>query len=229
MENPKNSKYRSFTKNETNEKDQISKRKNFSEREVGFTHPDNSSFIRLSDAGDIEIFAAPGVGLVISAATRTISIFADNIRFHTKDDGLKWNSMDFNYSANDYTEPALVNSNPENYNPAYINLSNMLDQLNNIILQEQEQQDIQNNVTIQGNYSYSDSNKDITSNFGFEESESVFSLFTDNQISIMKLDWEKTLGKKITLIKFVEYITNLMQSGYTFSQAKDKAIKDNNV
>lgn len=229
MENPKNSKYKSFAKNETNEKDQISKRKNFSEREVGFTHPDNSSFMRLSDAGDIEIFAAPGVGIVISAATRTISLFADNIRFHTKDDGLKWNSMDFNYSANDYTEPALVNSNPENYNPAYINLSNMLDQLNTLILQEQEQQDMQNNVTIQGNYSYSDSNKDITSDFGFQESESVFSLFTENQISLMKLDWEKTLGKKITLIKFVEYITNLMQSGYTFSQAKDKAIKDNNV
>lgn len=229
MENPKNSKYKSFAKNETNEKDQISKRKNFSEREVGFTHPDNSSFMRLSDAGDIEIFAAPGVGIIISAATRTISLFADNIRFHTKDDGLKWNSMDFNYSANDYTEPALVNSNPENYNPAYINLSNMLDQLNTLILQEQEQQDMQNNVTIQGNYSYSDSNKDITSDFGFQESESVFSLFTENQISLMKLDWEKTLGKKITLIKFVEYITNLMQSGYTFSQAKDKAIKDNNV
>lgn len=229
MENSKSSKYRSFAKNETNEKDQITKRKNFSEREVGLTHPDNTSFIRLTDAGDIEIFATPGVGLVISAATRTISFFADNIRFHTKDDGLKWNSMDFNYSADDYTEPALVSSNPENYNPAYINISNMLDQLSNLILQEQEQQDIQNNVTIEGNYSYSDSNKDITSDFGFEESESVFSLFTDNQISLMKLDWEKTLEKKITLIKFVEYITNLMQSGYTFSQAKDKAIKDNNV
>ena len=38
---------------------ELTKRKKFSEREVGFTHPDNNSFLRLNDQGDIEIFAAP--------------------------------------------------------------------------------------------------------------------------------------------------------------------------
>ena len=107
------SKYQSIAKNATTEKDEIGKRKAFSTREVGLTHPDNSSFIRLTDAGDIEIFAAPGVGLVISGSTRMISIFADTIRFHSKEDGLKWNSMDFNYVADNFSEPTFIKSNNE--------------------------------------------------------------------------------------------------------------------
>jgi hypothetical protein len=35
------------------------KRNEFSRREVGLNHPDNNSFIKLSDSGDIEIMAAP--------------------------------------------------------------------------------------------------------------------------------------------------------------------------
>lgn len=229
MSNPINSKYRTSAKKQTNEKDQINKRKNFSAREVGLTHPDNSSFIRLNDSGDIELFAAPGIGIVISAATRTISLFADNIRFHTKEDGLKWNSMDFNYSANDFTEPTFIKSNPEEYNPAYINISTLLNKLDELISAEEEQQDIQNDVTIQGNYLYAESNKDITSDYAFKNEESIFSLFTENQVSLLKADWEKSLKDKLSLIKFTEYIVNLMQSGYTFNQAKEKAIKDNNV
>jgi hypothetical protein len=45
---------------------ETNKRTSFSQREVGFNHPDTPSFVRLSDSGDIEIFAAPGVGLVIN-------------------------------------------------------------------------------------------------------------------------------------------------------------------
>lgn len=158
---PLASRYQSLAKNATTEKDEIGKRKSFSTREVGFTHPDNSSFIRLTDAGDIEIFAAPGVGLVISGSTRTISIFADNIRFHTKEDGLKWNSMDFNHSADSFAEPALVKSNPDHYNPAYINIDSIIDSLSSLI-KEQEQQDGNTSVTIDGDYLYADNNKDIT-------------------------------------------------------------------
>lgn len=228
MSNPISAKFNSFAKQQINEKDQISRRKNFSGREVGLTHPDNNSFIRLNDFGDIEIFATPGVGIVISGSTRTISIFADSIKFHSKEDGLKWNGMEFNYSADDFTEPTFVHSNPEDHNPAYMNMMAFLEDMEKITLEE-EQQDIKNDVTIQGNYLYSESNKDITSDFGFEDSESVFSIFTENQSSLVKADWEKSLKEKITLIKYAEYVVNLMQSGYTFSQAKDKAYKDNNV
>ena len=78
---------------------ELTKRKQFSEREVGFNHPDNESFLRLNDHGDIEIFAAPGVGIVISGKSKSISFFGDSIRMYCKEDGLRWNSYNFNYSA----------------------------------------------------------------------------------------------------------------------------------
>ena len=60
---------------------ELNRRSQFSQREVGLTHPDTSSFLRLNDEGDIEIFAAPGVGIVISASSNTISFFAEKVRF----------------------------------------------------------------------------------------------------------------------------------------------------
>lgn len=229
--NPLESRYQSIAKNAITEKDEIGKRKNFSPREVGLTHPDNSSFIRLTDAGDIEIFAAPGVGLVISGSTRSISIFADNIRLHTKEDGLKWNSMDFNHSADSFTEPALVKSNPDHYNPAYINVQQYLDTLVNIISQE-EQQDTKSTVTIDGKYSFSEDDKDITGNYGFSEESNTSSLFTADQITLITSSWNtlpKTRSSVVSSNEFMDYIANLMQSGYTFNQAKDKAIRDKSV
>lgn len=50
--------------------DELKRRNQFSRREVGLNHPDNDAFIRLNDDGDIEIFAAPGVGMVISATSK---------------------------------------------------------------------------------------------------------------------------------------------------------------
>lgn len=226
--NPIDRKYRSLSKNVVNEKVEMERRKNFSSREVGLTHPDNSSFIRLTDSGDIEIFSAPGVGIVISASTRTISIFADSIRFHTKDDGLKWNSMDFNYSADSFVEPALLKSNADMYNPAYMNIESLVEGLQKIALEE-EQEEPQKDVTINGNYLYSNSNLDITNDFGFDESTSSLSLFVEDQIKIMKNNWDNLKNSQISYQSYVDYVTNLMQSGYTFGQANEKAIRDYNV
>jgi hypothetical protein len=39
------------------EANELSKRSSFSRREVGLSHPDTSSFIKLNDRGEIEIFA----------------------------------------------------------------------------------------------------------------------------------------------------------------------------
>lgn len=226
--NPIDPKYRSIAKNVVNEKTEMDKRKNFSSREVGLTHPDNSSFIRLTDAGDIEIFSAPGVGIVISASTRTISIFADNIRLHTKDDGLKWNSMDFNYSADSFVEPALLKSNTDMYNPAFLNIDSLVKGLEQIALEE-EQEEPQKDVTINGNYLYSNSNFDITGDFGFDESTSSLSLFAEDQVKIMKNNWDNLKNSQVSYQSYVDYIANLMQSGYTFGQANEKAIRDYNV
>lgn len=131
------------------EADEINRRKTFSSREVGITHPDNSSFIRLTDSGDIEIFAAPGVGLVINGSTRTVSIFADSIKFHAKDDGLHWNSKQFNSSATVFAEPALLSAGLSYANPGFKNADYYI---NNI--EQLDKEDAQQVVTIQGDYDY---------------------------------------------------------------------------
>jgi hypothetical protein len=112
---------------------EIKRRKEFSNREVGLNHPDNKSFLRISDSGEIEIFACPGVGIVINSNTRSVSIFADNIKFYSRDDdGLRWNSMSFNPASDMYNEPALIKTNSFSNNPAYHNATHFLDNLENL-------------------------------------------------------------------------------------------------
>ena len=64
-----------------NEITELKKRKEFSTREVGINHPDNKAFIRINDSGEIEIFAAPGIGIVISPSTRAISFLLTVLYF----------------------------------------------------------------------------------------------------------------------------------------------------
>ncbi len=81
----------------------------FKGREVGVTHPDNPSFIRVRDNGDIEIVAAEGLGMVFSVARRNVTIFADEVKFLTKESaGLRWNKTAFNPNATNYSEPTLT-------------------------------------------------------------------------------------------------------------------------
>lgn len=114
---------------------ELKKRKEFSTREVGLNHPDNGGFIRINDAGEIEIFAAPGIGIVLSPSTRCISFFADSVKFYTReDDGFKWNNMSLNPSSDVYNEPAFVKTNDFYNNPAFYRIGhylNNLDELDN--------------------------------------------------------------------------------------------------
>lgn len=80
----------------------------FTSTEVGLTHQTTPSYIRLCDNGDIEIMADEGIGIVLHAANRSVTIIADTIKFMTKDDGLKWNDKHFNPNASEWTEPALL-------------------------------------------------------------------------------------------------------------------------
>jgi hypothetical protein len=131
-----------------NETAEIKRRKEFSHREVGLTHPDNKAFIRITDMGEIEIFGAPGVGLVINPNTRSISIFADSIKMYCKDDdGLRWNDKSFNPAADVYNEPALLKTGDFLNNPAYYRTGQFLNNLENY-----EQEQVVTPITIIGNY-----------------------------------------------------------------------------
>ena len=81
----------------------------FGANEVGLTHPSQSTHVRLRDNGDVEIIAGDGVGIVLSAARKTITFFADQIKLLTNEDnGLRWNANAFNIKATSFSQPALV-------------------------------------------------------------------------------------------------------------------------
>jgi hypothetical protein len=89
--------------------DLLAKQSKFSGREVGITHPELFSFIKLADNGDIQIMAQDGLGIIISSTQHCIFLVADNIKFLTKEDeGLKWNRLAFNPKATKYSEPAFI-------------------------------------------------------------------------------------------------------------------------
>lgn len=112
---------------------ELKKRKEFSTREVGLNHPDTHAFVRINDSGEIEIFAAPGIGLVISPSTRSISFFADSVKFYTReDDGLKWNNMSFNPSSDIYNEPTFIKTNEFQNNPAFYKINHYLNNLDQL-------------------------------------------------------------------------------------------------
>jgi len=214
--------------------DELSRRKNFSQREVGLTHPDNSSFIRLTDSGDIEIFSAPGVGIVINGSTKTISLFADNIKFFTKEDGLKWNSMEFNHSATLFSEPALVSANDKSYNPAFLNMNHYIKNLDLI-----DQEDSQQAVTINGTYAYRETtNTDVVS-VDVLENSLLDNYFTKPQISLIQSAWNsiadeyKNLTNSAEPVRdFTDKIKDYMEDSYSIEQAINKVVErigDNNV
>jgi hypothetical protein len=226
--------FESVAGNTASEIDELNRRKNFSQREVGLTHPDNPSFIRLTDSGDIEIFSAPGVGIVINGSTKTISLFADNIKFFTKEDGLKWNSMEFNHSATLFSEPAFVSANDKSYNPAFLNMDHYIKNLDLI-----DKEDSQQAVTINGTYAYGKTtDTDVVSSDVLENSL-LDNYFTKQQISLIQSAWDSNADqwKKFTnstepVRNFTEKIKDYMEDSYSIEQAINKVIEsigDNNV
>ena len=81
----------------------------FASRETGLYHPDLFSYIKFNNRGQVEIFATAGVGIVLDSHSRSCNIYADSVKFFTKDiDGLRWNDKSFNPEATDFKEPAFV-------------------------------------------------------------------------------------------------------------------------
>lgn len=214
--------------------DELNRRKNFSQREVGLTHPDNSSFIRLTDSGDIEIFSAPGVGIVINGSTKTISLFADNIKFYTKEDGLKWNSMEFNHSATLFSEPTFVSANDKSYNPAFLNMDYYIKNLDSI-----DKEDAQQTVTINGSYAYSETTETDVVPTNLLENSVLDNYFTKEQIILIQSSWDRygeqykdLVNSNEAISDFTNKIKDYMDDSYSIEQAINKVVEsigDNNV
>jgi hypothetical protein len=199
-----------------NESDEISKRNTFSKREVGLTHPDTSSFIRLTDRGDIEIFAGEELGIIISPSSGSISIFADVLKIYSKeDDGLRWNNMSLNYASDQYSEPALVKTNKKNINSGFNYADYYLNSLDDFDGLESDN----NIVTIQGEYAFRDSGP----NTGSLSSHQNKSNISPENMDLLK---EYALTNNQNKI---DYIKNLLEYGYNFDQAREKTTRDKGV
>jgi hypothetical protein len=194
-----------------NESIEYSRRKQFSDREVGITHPDNSGFMRISDSGEIEIFAAPGVGLIINPNTRSISLYADSIKFYSReDDGLRWNEKSFNPASDVYNEPTFLKTNDFLNNPAYYRSTYYLDNLN---LFDQGQD--QNALTIIGNYG-----------LGLDQDQNspVISASENSEITNLTIEQKKLVDNYAinNPQEKVDLLVSFLSVGYTFQQALEK-------
>ena len=194
---------------------EISRRNEFSKREVGFNHPDTPSFLRLNDDGDIEIFAAPGVGMVISAVGRSISLFADNIRVFSKDDGLRWNNHYFNYSATDYSEPTLIKIDYQSIHAPQNNAEYYLRKL-----KEMEELQSDKTITISGEYGFG-AQKPSSGNTG-SSSISTEGL-TSDQVAFVE-----SIAKEYSE-EYLRTVIQYLKQDYTISQAKEKASEKHNA
>lgn len=195
--------------------DELQKRSHFSIREVGLNHPDVNSFIKLNDDGDIEIFATAGIGMVISASGRSISLFADKIKFFSSENELRWNNFNFNYSATDYSQPTLVKINKEMINSGQNNAQHYLDKLKTI--QEEELK----LVTINSDYGF-ESNKS-------KMDQSYSSLISTEGLSDLEIMLVQNILKEHSK-EYIEYLIDLLKEGSTtFAQAKLKADEVKNV
>ena len=194
---------------------ELKRRNEFSRREVGFNHPDNNSFLRLNDDGDIEIFAAPGVGIVISGSGRSISLFADKIRMFCSETGLRWNNFNFNYSAVDYSQPTLVRIDPRSIHTAQNDALHYLAKLNN--LEESEEQKA---VTITGDYQFAPQGPDTNQAYN-----SLIPTDGLTEQEVMLVQNILTEHSK----EYIEYLIELIKQGYTFAQARSKADEIKNV
>lgn len=194
---------------------EIAKRREFSDREVGITHPDLSSFIRLNDQGDIEIFAAPGIGIVISARSKSISLFGDSIRFFSKEDGLRWNSYNFNYSASSFAQPTLVKINQKTIHSAVNGVYHFLDRLSDLG-EEQEPKP----TTINPDYA-----------FGQQTPETISQQYSSMEnyegLTLEQIGLVETYSSDFSQ-QHISMIIKLLKEGYDFQQAHQKTLRDLN-
>lgn len=208
-----------------NEALELQRRTEFSHREVGLTHPDNNAFLRITDSGSIEIFAAPGIGVIINPNTRSISFYADSIKFFSREnDGLRWNEKSFNPAADVYNEPAFLKTSDFSNNPAYHKVAYFL---NNI--QEIEQNQANNPITIAGRYAFrAQGNEQLSSidssGFSVEQSTLIDSFaqsHTAEETEILKNLMSSGYSYQDSLLKIKEKDFNIPENTSNFPWAKN--------
>lgn len=198
--------------NEISVDEVLKTRRQFSDREVGVTHPDLNSFMRFNDQGDIEVFASPGVGIVISAKSKSISFFADSIRFFTKEDGLRWNNYNFNYSASEYSEPTLLKVSPKNIHSAQNGISYYLDRIKDF-----EDEEIQKTVTIDGEYGFSETQETIKQVY---QSDLDLSDLTLEQAGLVEA------YMSVYSMDIINLIIKYIRENLTFDQALERTLRE---
>lgn len=106
----------------------MSEQSMFSPTEVGITHPYTNAFIRLTDDGDIELVAGPGLAMILHPQNRSLTIVADSVKFVTKEQGgLRWNKFAFNPQADQFQEPALIPWNEETVSTLFSDLDDFFE------------------------------------------------------------------------------------------------------
>lgn len=98
----------------------------FNTSEVGITHQNTPAYIRLCDNGDVEIVATEGLGIVLHAANKSVTIIADSIKLLTKEDGLRWNDHHFNPNGSEWTEPALLKKDVDDIHGVFDGIDNYI-------------------------------------------------------------------------------------------------------
>lgn len=200
-----------------NESNEIKKRTTFSRREVGLTHPDTSAFIRLSDRGDIEIFAGEEIGIIISPSSGSISLFADVVKIFTKEDnGLRWNNMSLNYASDEYNEPTLIKTSEKEINSGFNYADYYLDLLDTL---DQVEKDT-SVVTIDGEFAFRDSQNEVREESPYKNSASGIS----EDYLILLNEYALTNSQEK-----VNYMKSLLELGFTFNQAREKTLRDKGV
>lgn len=108
----------------------IAEQEQFSPTEVGISHQFTNAFVRCLDNGDVELVAGEGLAIVLHAQNRSITFIADKVRFITREEGgLRWNQQVFNPKANKFTEPALLDQEPEDGSGIFRGLDDFLDEV----------------------------------------------------------------------------------------------------
>lgn len=200
-----------------NESNEIKKRTTFSRREVGLTHPDTSAFIRLSDKGDIEIFAGEEIGIIISPSSGSISLFADVVKIFTKEDnGLRWNNMSLNYASDEYNEPALVKTSEKEINSGFNHADYYLELLDELDTVEKDT----SMVTINGEFAFRDTQNPVREESPYTNAPSEIS---EDSLVLLK-EYALTNSQEK-----VNYMKNLLELGFNFSQAREKTLRDKGV
>lgn len=156
-------------------------------------------------------------GIVISPVSRSISIFADVIKIQTKEDyGFRWNNMSLNYASDSYSEPTLVKTSEKEINSGFNYAEYYLDAIEDFNVIETAN-DI---VTISGEFAF---RQDQDSGIEGMPSQAAGTTISEEDLKLLK-EYSLTNTQEK-----VDYMRRLIESGFTFNQAREKTMRDKGV